>query len=84
MTRYTVAWHEDARTQLANLWIESLDRGALAQAADTIDRVLAMDADEKGLAIGGTLRMLAVPPIKILFAVSPLDRMVHVLAVTRS
>ena len=84
MTRFTVVWHEDARDELARLWMEASDRQAVRSAADAIDRDLAVDASLKGGAIPDGLRQLTVPPLRVLFAVSQADRMVRVLQVERS
>ena len=79
MTRFTVVWHQDARDELARLWIESADRGAVTSAADTIDRELSVDASMKGNAIPDGLRQMVCPPLRVLFAVSEADRLVRVL-----
>jgi len=82
MTRYTVVWHGKARDQLAQLWIDSENRSAITQAADNIDRYLALDANLKGLPIEGNLRYLTIPPLHALFVVSESDRLVKILIVT--
>jgi len=51
MTRFTVVWHEQARDELARLWIEASDRRAIRSAAAAIDRDLAVDASHRGSAI---------------------------------
>ena len=83
MTRFTVVWHQDARDELARLWMVATDRGAVRSAADAIDRDLAVDAPFKGNPIPDGLRQLTVPPLRVLFAVSQGDRMVRVLEVAR-
>ncbi len=47
MTRYTVVWHQEARDELATLWIEASDRNAVGLAAGAIDRHLLTDAEPK-------------------------------------
>jgi hypothetical protein len=81
MTRFTVVRHEDARDELARLWMEATHRQAVRSAADAIDRDLAVDAPLKGGAIPDGLRQLTVPPLRVLFAVSEEDRMVRILEV---
>lgn len=84
MTRYTVVWHQAALDELARLWIDASDRTAVTLAASAIDRHLAVDASEKGIAVPDHLRQLTVPPLHVLFAVSELDRMVRILDARRS
>ena len=84
MTRYTVVWHQEARDELARLWMEARDRNVVSLAADAIDGHLAIDAVGKGTAVPDDLRQLTIPPLRVLFAVSEPDRMVRVLEVTRS
>jgi len=81
MTRYTVVWHEEAKDHLAQLWIDAENRNAITQAADKIDRHLAIDANLKGLPLEGNLRYLTISPLQILFVVSEPDRLVKVLVV---
>ncbi|MEO8496875.1 MAG: hypothetical protein ABI614_17530 [Planctomycetota bacterium] len=82
MTRYTVVWHNDALTQLAAIWIIAPNREAITLAAKAIDRHLADDAPTKGIAVEGDLRLVTVPPLRLLYAVSEADRMVRILDVT--
>jgi hypothetical protein len=77
------ACSEADHAELATLWIEASDRRAVASAAGEIDRFLAIDADGKGTPIVDVIRLLLVPPLRILFAVSEPDRMVKVLIVER-
>jgi hypothetical protein len=84
MTRYTVVWHVDAENELAELWLAANDRDAVTLATNTIDSHLAADADRKGIAVEGDLRLLVVPPLRVLFAVSEPDRMVRILDVVPS
>lgn len=83
MTRFTVVWHQKALDELATLWIEAADRGAVTSAAGAIDRYLASDADGKGTPIVDVIRQLTVPPLRVLFAASEPDRMARVLLVER-
>jgi hypothetical protein len=83
MTRYTVAWHQAAHDELAQLWMEAPDRGALERAANAIDRQLKDDATDKGTPIPDDLRQLTVPPLRVLFAISQPDRIVRILDVRR-
>ena len=83
MTRYTVVWHQEAHDELARLWLEAPDRNAMGLAANAIDRHLAGDASEKGIAVPDGLRQLTISPLRVIFAVSEPDRMVKILVVAR-
>jgi hypothetical protein len=48
MTRFSVVWVEEARDELAEIWLKSADRMAVAAAADAIDCDLSEDAVVKG------------------------------------
>ncbi len=41
--RFTVTWHPSAEQELAEIWLEASDRERVAQAANTIDQVLALE-----------------------------------------
>jgi hypothetical protein len=79
MTRYTVVWVQSAIDALADLWLQSADRNAIAQATHEIDHELAEDASTKGRDLSEGLRSLRVPPLKVIFAVNEDDRIVEVL-----
>jgi hypothetical protein len=81
MTRYTVTWWPEAEAELANLWLSSADRKAISDASNQIDRLLAIDPDTVGEAAGDRLRILEIPPLRILFGYHELDRRVSVLSV---
>lgn len=79
--RYTVVWLPFAQDLLATLWNrEKKRRQAIANAADRIDLELKNDPEKKG-----TLRGVAFErgelPLAVLYRVTPMDRMVHVLTV---
>jgi hypothetical protein len=82
MARYTVVWHDEAQNQLAEIWMSTSDRQLSTQAANAADRYLADDASTKGIGIEGDLRLLIIPPLRFLFAVSEADRMVRILDVS--
>jgi len=81
MIRFTVTWLLGARNQLADLWTAGPDRQAIADAADQIDRELAVDAHLKGTPISEGLRGLHVPPLFALYTVSEPDRIAEVVSV---
>jgi hypothetical protein len=45
MIRYTVVWHNLALDELAEIWMASLEREAVTQAAHQIDQQLADDPE---------------------------------------
>jgi hypothetical protein len=75
--RYTVTWSPYAQDQLADLWLRAADRGAVSQAAHQIDQALRDDPETKGFPFAGD-RMIAMPPLRVVFTVRPLDRIVVV------
>lgn len=79
MTPYTVVWHQDAKDQLAVLWMKASDRNVVRLAADKVDSHLATDAESRGSPVEGDLRQLVIAPLQVLFAVSEPDRLVKVL-----
>jgi hypothetical protein len=81
MTRFTVAWWPDAEKELARLWLKTTSPRALASAADDIDRMLRAEPPVQGSEAGGSLRLLTVDPLSVLFSVAPDDCKVIVWAV---
>ena len=81
MIRYTVVWHDDSKSQLAQAWIDATDRQSVTQAADAIDAILAWDAPAKGTLVEGELHELSIAPLRVLFGVSEPDRLVKIVNV---
>lgn len=81
MTRYTVVWADDARGELADLWVASPDRNGVSSAADTADQLLATDAATRGSELSEGLYCLKLPPLKVIFLIREDDRIVEVLMV---
>jgi len=79
---YTVVWALSARNALADIWNQALDRQAVTQAANRIDRELRIDAHGKGR-IFHNRRLLVVSPLAVTFAVDPGDCKATVLQVRR-
>lgn len=75
--RYTVTWTEDAQSELADVWLQSPDREAVAQASHQIDHELREDPETKGMPISEE-RLLYVDPLRVLFEVVPDDLIVYV------
>jgi plasmid stabilization system protein ParE len=81
MIHYTVTYVEDARDQLALIWLAAQDRSAVANADNEIDRVLCEDAQRMGTEVHEGLRQLVVPPLKVQFTVEEDDRRVTIWSV---
>jgi len=83
MTRFTVVWHDLAQDDLADIWLKSVDREAVTDATDAIDRQLTHDPQMQGTKVSERSRQLTVTPLQVLFRVSPSDRLVQIFSVTR-
>jgi hypothetical protein len=81
MTRYTVTWLDEAQAELAQIWVAAKDRQSVTDAANSIDKQLCYDAENKGQPLSEGLRTLYIPPLHVLFAVSDSDRLVEVSSV---
>ena len=75
---YSVRWNEEAEEQLAHLWNEAEDKGAIAQAANEIDASLGLNPAELGESREHNQRILLCAPLGVLFDVDSLDRVVLV------
>jgi len=78
MTRYTVIWPQQVQDQVAEIWLESTRREAVTSAMADIDRLLSTDPLEMSVELREGLRLMIVPPLRILFAVREDDRIVEV------
>jgi mRNA-degrading endonuclease RelE of RelBE toxin-antitoxin system len=81
--RYTVVWRQMAENQLASIWLQASDPHAVQQASDRIDHLLRNSSFARGNDRAG-LYELTVSPLRVLFAVSPDDRIVTVLRVLQA
>ncbi len=84
MTRYTVVWYPYPENEVLRLWLAAPDKQAISDAANEIDRELAVDAEIKGRFVRAPLRTFSVPPLRVLYRVSEPDRLVAILAVSRA
>ena len=75
---FTVVWDPSALDELAQLWLQSSNRQAVADAADRIDHWLRLRPQQVGRD-RQVFRVLAVAPLVVAFEVSPDDCLVHVL-----
>ena len=79
--KYTVTWKPSVKQGLADLWITAPDRSAVTAAANSIDRLLQVDPLDRGESRGGTLRILIVQPLAVVYEVRQHDRLVQVLSI---
>ena len=80
MKHYTVTWLGSVQEQLSALWVASKAKQAITNAANGIDRELAVDAASKGTPTREGFRSLSISPLLVLFTVSELDRIVEVVS----
>jgi hypothetical protein len=78
--KYTVMWIPAASDELTRIYLQPLDRQAVTDAANLIDRELSIDPDRKGRVFGGKYFFRA-PPLVVAFEVIPDDCLVRVLQV---
>jgi hypothetical protein len=81
--KHTVVWLPSAEADLAGVWLEAPDRQAVADAADDVDRRLRYLPEQQGESRPEGRRMLIVPPLAVIYRVSPADCLVRVLGVWR-
>ena len=79
--KYTVVWKPEAERRLAELWMEADDPESLADAANLIERELAVAPATVGEQRIGSIRVVIVPPLGMHFRVNSEDCQVLVLAV---
>jgi hypothetical protein len=79
--RYTVVWRPVAEAALAQLWVDSPDRDAVANAADYLDEMLRLDPYAIGESRTADTRVAFQGPLGLLCEVYDDDRMVAVLNV---
>jgi hypothetical protein len=79
--KYNVLWSPEAENRLAELWNTASDRKAVTDAANAIDRLLAMDPHQLGGGRPDGTRVSFMPPRGVLFNISEPDRTVSVLKV---
>ncbi len=75
---YTVVWKPAAHAELAEIWTSAQDRQAVADAANQIDQLLKTDPRQQGESRSGTMRIVFVEPIGIIFDVNEGDRLVSI------
>ncbi len=79
--KYTVTWKPEAERRLAAIWSQTTDRSAVSKAAHVIDRALGVNPEELGESREEGFRVFLEHPQGVMFATSPDDRIVLVVAV---
>jgi len=79
--KYTVLYVPEAEEQLAQLWLDTEDRAAFSLASNEIDRRLAANPLDEGKSRASGLRIFLVPPLGVIYRVSPPDKTVHVVEI---
>lgn len=75
--RFTVVWSPFAQDRLTELWLRSADRNAVTRASHRVDHLLRIDPDTRGSPWFGD-RVLHIPPLRVAFAINPMDMLVEV------
>jgi hypothetical protein len=78
MTRYTVTYTREALEDLARLWLAAADRPAITKAGEGIDRLLRVNAPQRGSDTGRGSRQIIVSPTVAEFTVHGDDRIVTI------
>jgi len=82
VNRFTIVWHEDVQDGLAKLVLKHWGTPQLekiSQASAQIDRLLRDRPLEVGSSVNTNVRVLAVPPLTVFYAVFDEDRTVSLL-----
>jgi hypothetical protein len=78
--RYTVVYESLALKSLARLWMAAANRQEVSDASDEIDYLLRTSPVTNGIPSGGLYRLM-VPPLEVLYGISPDDCLVRIFAV---
>lgn len=78
MIRFTVVWLREALEDLAAIWTSATNRAAVTTAANLVDVHLRVNPLLEGEELSEGLRILELPPIRVIFAVREDDRTVEV------
>jgi hypothetical protein len=76
MSPYTVVWLEEARDDLARLWLAASNRQAITSASDEVDRLRQTDPFAVSHHVAEGIWKLHIAPL--LFAVFETDRRIEV------
>lgn len=79
--KYTVTWKPSAQRRLTDIWVVAPDRRAVTGAADAIDKLLRASPQDQGESRSGSVRILIVSPLAVVYDILEADRLVEVLSV---
>ena len=82
--KYEVIWTPQAESLLTQLWLSSRDHEAFREACESIDQQLAAEPLEAGEKRNEDRRILFADALAVTFAVSPRERKVRILFVSRT
>ena len=82
--KYEVIWTSQAESLLTQLWLSSRDHEALREACESIDQQLAAEPLEAGESRNEDRRILFADALAVTFGVSPRERKVRILFVSRT
>lgn len=80
---YNVDWSPDAERELADVWLNSPDRGAVTKAAAVIDQLLERDPENQGESRLKGRRILFAAPLAVIYRLHADERKVIVLHIWR-
>jgi len=75
---YTVVWKPDAHAELAAIWTSAKNRQAVSEAANQIDQLLKTTPHQQGESRNGSLRIMFVEPVGVIYDINEDDRIVSV------
>ena len=78
---YSVIWLPNAEQELADLWLNSSDRGAITRAAAVIDQLLERAPETEGESRPNGRRILFASPLAVIYRIDPDQHQVSVLHV---
>jgi hypothetical protein len=79
--KWTVVFRPSAQNHLAEIWTDAIDRQAVTDAANEIERLLARSPLNVGESREGNTRIVMEPPLAVLYDVFPDDARIEVFAV---
>ncbi len=81
--KFTVSWTAQAEKSLVRSWLGARDRISIDEAVVVIEHELATNPMNAGESRFGKFRVMTVEPISVVFSVSPDDRLVKVVQITK-
>jgi hypothetical protein len=78
---YTVDWDPDAEIELARIWLQAPDPGAVTRAQAEIDRLLGRNPDGHGQHLAEGLWRIDVSPLAATYTIDAVRRQVQVTGV---